>query len=72
VRDTLRSNPALRDAYAEVKLALAADPAMDIDIYVDGKSGVLQQILAESGLTPDELQSILGVNALTFPRRAIP
>lgn len=71
IRDILRSHPNLRDDYAAVKLALAADPAMDIDTYVAGKSAILQQVLALAGdITPDERASILGVNAATIPPRS--
>ncbi|WP_210440950.1 GrpB family protein [Nocardioides xinjiangensis] len=63
VRDVLRGRDDLRDAYAGVKRALAADPAMDMDTYVAGKSAILQQVLAASGeLTADELEEIRRVN----------
>lgn len=63
VRDVLRSQPGLRDAYADVKRALAADPEMDIDTYVAGKSVVLQQVLEESGeFSGDELEAIRRLN----------
>ncbi|MEL7976347.1 GrpB family protein [Isoptericola sp. F-RaC21] len=62
VRDVLRRRPDLRDEYGAVKRALAADPSMDIDRYLAGKSAVLQRVLAESDLTPDELAHVLAVN----------
>ena len=63
VRDVLRSRDDLRDAYASVKLALAADPAMDIDTYIAGKSAVLQQVLEVSGEFSDaELAAIERLN----------
>jgi GrpB-like predicted nucleotidyltransferase (UPF0157 family) len=63
VRDVLRSREDLREAYAAVKVALAADPEMDIDTYIAGKSGVLQQVLEASGrLSPDELDAIRRLN----------
>ncbi len=63
VRDVLRTRDDLRDAYSEVKLALAADPGMDIDTYVAGKSEVLQQVLEASGeFTHDELRVIRRLN----------
>ena len=66
VRDVLRFRDDLRDAYAAVKLALAADPAMDIDTYVAGKSAVLQQVLEVSGeFTDDELAAIERLNDTT-------
>lgn len=63
VRDVLRRDPDLRDAYAAVKRALADDPAMDIDTYLAGKSAVLQQVLEASGdFTDDELAAIRRLN----------
>jgi GrpB-like predicted nucleotidyltransferase (UPF0157 family) len=62
VRDVLRRRPDLRDAYADVKLALAADPGMDIDSYIAGKSEVLQRVLAEAALTDAERAEILRLN----------
>jgi GrpB-like predicted nucleotidyltransferase (UPF0157 family) len=63
VRDVLRSRDDLRDAYADVKRALAADPGMDIDTYVAGKSAVLQQVLEASGAFSDaELDAIRRLN----------
>ncbi|WP_416952226.1 GrpB family protein [Nocardioides sp. T5] len=63
VRDVLRSRDDLREAYAAVKRALAADPAMDIDTYLAGKSAVLQQVLEASGeLTQAELDAIRRLN----------
>jgi GrpB-like predicted nucleotidyltransferase (UPF0157 family) len=62
VRDILRTRPDLRDQYAAFKFALAAEPGMDIANYTDGKSPILQTILAESDLTPAELAEILTVN----------
>lgn len=62
VRDVLRRNDDLREEYAAVKLALAADPAMDIDTYIAGKSVVLQKVLALSDLTDAERRQILSLN----------
>ena len=62
VRDALRSRPDLREEYAAVKLALAADPDMDIDTYIARKSAVLQKVLAMSDLTDDERLQILRLN----------
>ena len=63
VRDVLRSRDDLRDAYADVKRALAADPGMDIDTYLAGKSAVLQQVLEASGAFSDaELDAIRRLN----------
>ncbi|MCM3515238.1 GrpB family protein [Nocardioides sp. P86] len=62
VRDVLRRREDLREAYAAVKLALAADPAMDIDTYVARKSAVLQAVLAVADLTTEERRRILRLN----------
>lgn len=63
VRDTLRSRDDLRDAYAAVKLALAAQPGIDIDTYIAGKSVILQQVLEVSGeFTDEELAAIHRLN----------
>ena len=63
VREVLRTRDDLREAYSEVKLALAADPGMDIDTYLAGKSEVLQQVLEASGeFTADELRDIRRLN----------
>ncbi len=63
VRRVLRAREDLRDAYAEVKLALAADPALDIDDYLAGKSAVLRRVLEASGeFSEAELAAIRGLN----------
>ena len=62
VRSVLRSHPDLRDAYGEVKLALAAEPAMTTERYVAGKSAILQAVLDRSDLSPDEKLAILQLN----------
>ena len=62
VRSVLRSRDDLRDRYAAVKLALAADPRMDIDTYLAGKSEVLQKVLEESDLTDQERHLIWQLN----------
>ena len=62
VRDVLQWRDDHRDQYAAVKLALAAQPEMDIDTYIARKSEVLQKVLAESDLTADERLQILRLN----------
>lgn len=63
VRDVLRSRADLREAYAEVKRTLAAQPGMDIDTYIAGKSAVLQQVLEASGaFSNEELAAIRRLN----------
>lgn len=58
VRDVLRERADLRDAYAAVKQQLADSPDMDIVTYTARKSEVLQRVLAQSDLTPEELRAI--------------
>jgi GrpB-like predicted nucleotidyltransferase (UPF0157 family) len=62
VRDVLRARADLRDEYGAVKMALASDPAMDIDTYLARKSPVLQKVLAAADLTDDERLQILRLN----------
>jgi GrpB-like predicted nucleotidyltransferase (UPF0157 family) len=63
VRDVLRRREDLREAYAVAKLALAADPAMDLDAYLAGKSSVVQDVLRASGEFSDtELRAIHRLN----------
>jgi GrpB-like predicted nucleotidyltransferase (UPF0157 family) len=63
VRDVLRRRADLREAYDAVKRALAADPGMDIDTYIAGKSAVLQEVLEASGeFSAAELAAIRRLN----------
>lgn len=57
LRDTLRADPGLRDRYGAVKLRLGAS-AVSIAEYGQGKSAVVQEILAAAGLTDDERRVI--------------
>lgn len=62
VRNTLRSDPSLRDEYAAVKLQLAAEGTNIID-YISAKSSIVQKILKAAGLlTDDELAAIERAN----------
>jgi GrpB-like predicted nucleotidyltransferase (UPF0157 family) len=54
VRDVLRRRDDLRDEYAAVKVSLANDPDMNIDLYIARKSAVLQKVLAESDLISED------------------
>jgi GrpB-like predicted nucleotidyltransferase (UPF0157 family) len=64
VRDVLRQHPELAAEYAAVKMALAAQPDIDIDAYIAGKSDVLQRVLALSQIvTDEEREQIRQVNA---------
>ncbi len=62
VRTVLRRRDDLRDEYAAVKARLAADPDMDIDRYIAGKSQVLQKVLTESDLSEAERDQIRLLN----------
>lgn len=57
VRDTLRRDPSLREAYREVKMRVGAQAA-DIDEYGRGKNAMIQQILNVAVLTDAERASI--------------
>ncbi len=61
VRDTLRSDETLRDEYGALKLRLA-ESAHDMNQYVEQKSPILQRILAQTGMTPEDLLKIEHVN----------
>jgi GrpB-like predicted nucleotidyltransferase (UPF0157 family) len=63
LRDVLRNDADLRDAYSAVKRRLA-DATDDIDMYLDGKSEVVRRILGRAGLTVSELDEIEGKNRL--------
>lgn len=73
VRDVLRRDERLRDEYAAVKQSLAADPSMDIDTYIAGKSEVLQRVLAASSLLSEaERRQIADLNAQLVQQHAAP
>jgi GrpB-like predicted nucleotidyltransferase (UPF0157 family) len=57
VRNTLRADASLREQYAAVKRRVGATAA-DIDEYGRGKNAMIQQILADAGLTDAERASI--------------
>lgn len=70
VRDVLRTRDDLRDLYSAVKSTLAADPDMDIDTYIEGKTDVLQLVLAESPiLTAAERRQIASLNRGLLAKR---
>lgn len=62
VREVLRRNPELRDEYSAVKQDLAIKTS-DIDVYVSGKTEVLQRVLKLGGLNDEELDEIAGINS---------
>jgi GrpB-like predicted nucleotidyltransferase (UPF0157 family) len=63
LRDTLRADDVLRDRYAAVKLATAARTD-DIDVYVDGKTDVIIEILRVAGIPEHELEELERINRL--------
>ena len=63
LRDVLRSDPELRDEYSSVKRRLVTETD-DIDVYIDGKTEIIQRILERAGLVRSELVEIEGLNRL--------
>ena len=61
LRDTLRSDAALRDRYGAVKLALA-ERTDDIDEYIDGKTDIVLEILRRGGIAAHELAELERIN----------
>lgn len=59
VRDTLRSDAALRDEYARVKRRIG-DTAVDLEEYGQGKNATVQRILLAGGMSEAERASIDG------------
>lgn len=57
VRDTLRTDPILRDQYAAIKRPVGAT-ASNIDEYGRGRNTIVQRILAAAALTATERASI--------------
>lgn len=65
VPEVLRRRADLREEYAAVKPALAADPDMDVDRYLAGKSAILGKVLEAAGpevFTPAELRATRSLN----------
>jgi GrpB-like predicted nucleotidyltransferase (UPF0157 family) len=67
VRDVLRRDGGLRDAYGEHKRRLAERDYDDIDGYIADKSEVLQQVLEAAGIDDDERRVIDAVNRPADP-----
>lgn len=61
VRDRLRTDPVMRERYGALKRRLAASTD-DIDVYVEGKSALIQEILADAGFGRDERAEIAHAN----------
>ncbi len=67
VRDLLRADAALREAYGAVKLQVAAGAA-DMAEYIAGKDAMVQRLLAAAGLG-DEERAVIGAQQGIAPRR---
>lgn len=61
VRDVLRQRDDLREEYAATKRRLVKETD-NIDVYVEGKSDVLQRILEAGGIGSEERDSVRDVN----------
>ncbi|RAJ79075.1 GrpB-like predicted nucleotidyltransferase (UPF0157 family) [Chitinophaga dinghuensis] len=57
VRDTLRADAQLREAYGHLKLTLAAQ-VDNIDDYVEGKSAFIGKILLEGGIDANDVADV--------------
>jgi GrpB-like predicted nucleotidyltransferase (UPF0157 family) len=62
LRDTLRTNSALRDEYAMLKYRLSTTFSESIDDYVEGKTKFILEILSSRGFGPDNLEAIRVAN----------
>jgi len=62
VRDVLRQDAELASEYSAIKLRLAKRFPNDIEGYIEGKSEVLQRILARGGLVQSEVATIERAN----------
>ena len=62
VRDHLRRNPAAVERYGALKKRLAREHALDVEAYTAGKTDLILEILAASGLDAAALDAIQRVN----------
>jgi GrpB-like predicted nucleotidyltransferase (UPF0157 family) len=62
IRDHLRANPSVAQAYGALKKRLALQFAHDIDGYVEAKTGFLIGILREAGFSESELTENVQIN----------
>ena len=62
VREVLRSRADLRRRYGDLKLRLSEREFDDIGGYVEAKSDLLSEILAEAGITTEERDEIRAAN----------
>jgi GrpB-like predicted nucleotidyltransferase (UPF0157 family) len=52
-RDALRADPELREAYASLKRALAAEHPHDREAYIQGKTAFVEAVVRSRGIKPD-------------------
>jgi len=64
LRDYLRINSYFRDAYSELKLALAKEHSENIDAYIDGKTDFIIHVLRKSAMSEEDLEVIEKQNKL--------
>jgi GrpB-like predicted nucleotidyltransferase (UPF0157 family) len=62
LRDYLRANSKVAQAYGELKARLAIEHAHDIDAYVEGKTAFIVSILQEVGFSPTSLSDVTAMN----------
>lgn len=62
LRDYLRTHPDAARAYGDLKRRLASQFPHDIDRYVEGKTGVILDLLREAGVPPEGLEAIARAN----------
>lgn len=67
LRDALQQDESLRDTYAALKRTLAGT-ANNMDEYVMGKTGFITKILAEQGMSNQELDAIAEQNKAVIPK----
>lgn len=72
VRDVLRTSPAVRAQYGQLKRELSQRDFTTPDEYVAAKSEVLQKILEEAGIGPEERAAIKNITAKTNPHSELP
>ncbi|MDO9378037.1 MAG: GrpB family protein [Nocardioidaceae bacterium] len=61
VRDALRADDALRDAYGALKRRLAA-AGLGVDAYTEAETPFLRGVLEQAGLAPSELDDVERAN----------
>ena len=61
LREHLRSHPEAVSEYGALKKRLATETD-DIDVYIEGKTGLITSFLAAEGIGPDDLDTIARVN----------